>query len=536
MKNLFRTLCLLLFVSICGVSRAQVNALSSYPSCDSVVVFLDFDGHTVRGTSWNYAGPIECGPSGLNDAQITEIFNRVAEDYRPFNINVTTDSTKFLAAKPGKRMRVVITVSSSWYGSAGGVGFTGSFKWLDDSPCFVFSALLTYNIKFIAEAASHEAGHTLGLYHQAQYDANCGKITDYYGGVGTGEIGWAPIMGVGYYKNLTLWNNGPNSYGCTNYQNDLEIITSDGNGFGYRKDDHKNTYDSATVFNFTNNQFNVNGVIEKNTDLDLFRFIMPYNGRFQLDAVPYNVGTGNAGSDLDMQVSLVDAAENVLAVYNPGTLLSSIVDTTLNSGTYYVKVEGKGNLYAPDYASLGSYSLLGQLNGGAGGTLPLRRLELHGAQNGDKHQLSWLIDADEAIAQQTLEISTNGRNFVSLTEAANDARSYIYKPSSAATVLYRLNVVFENGRRNYSNVISIRENDASPRPKLVSNLITTNSIYVSSPGNFNYALIDFGGKTIATGQLVNGINVIEAGQLPRAMYVIRFYGNNQQWTDKILRQ
>jgi hypothetical protein len=237
-----------------------------------------------------------------------------------------------------------------------------------------------------------------------------------------------------------------------------------------------------------------------------------------------------------MQVTLMDASENILSVYNPGTLLSSLVDTTLNSGTYYVKVEGKGNLYAPNYASLGSYSLLGQLNGGSGGTLPLRRLELHGAQNGDKHQLSWLVDADEAIAQQILEISTDGRNFVSLTEPTADTRSYIYRHSSAATVLYRLNVMFENGRRNYSNIIAIRENDASPRPKLVSNLITTNSIYVSSPGNFNYSLIDFGGKTIVTGQLVNGINVIEAGQLARGMFVIRFYGNNQQWTDKLLRQ
>lgn len=535
MKILFRSLCLLLFVSIHGASNAQVPALSSYPSA-AAVIFLDFDGHTVNGTSWNYAGPITCGPSGLNSDQITEIFNRVAEDYRPFNINITTDSTVFLAAPLGQRIRVVITVSSSWYGSAGGVGFTGSFKWVDDSPCFVFSALLTYNIKFIAEAASHEAGHTLGLYHQAYYDANCVKVTDYYAGVGSGEIGWAPIMGVGYYKNLTLWNNGPNSYGCNNYINELDVITSATNGFGYRTDDHSNTFAGATLFNFTNNKFNVNGVIEKNSDQDIFRFAMPYTGEFQLDAVPYNVGTGNSGSDLDLQVTLLDASQNILSVYNPGTLLSSLVDTTLSAGTYYVKVEGKGNLYAPNYASLGSYSLQGQLIGNGTGALPLRRLELHGAQNGDKHQFGWLIDADEAIAEQTLEISTDGRTFTPLVEPSNDTRSYIYRPSTTATVQYRLNVVFDNGRRNYSNIITVRENDASPRPKLVSNLITNNTIHVSSPGNFNYTLIDFSGKTIASGQLVNGINVIDAGVLIRGMYVVRYYGNNQQWTDKLLRQ
>ena len=176
-----------------GNANAQVPVYSSYPSA-SAVIFLDFDGHTVDGTSWNYNGPIVCGASGLNNTQITEIFNRVAEDYRPFNINITTDSTKFLAAPANKRMRVIITVSSSWYGSAGGVAFIGSFTWGDDSPCFVFSALLNYNAKYVAEAASHEAGHTLGMYHQSSYDANCAKTTDYNAGIGK----WRNRLGAHY--------------------------------------------------------------------------------------------------------------------------------------------------------------------------------------------------------------------------------------------------------------------------------------------------------------------------------------------------
>lgn len=535
MKNLFRSLCLLCSVCFYGLTHAQVPVLSSYPAASSVI-FLDFDGHTVAGTSWNYTTPIVCGAAGLNNQQITEIFNRVAEDYRPFNLNITTDSTKFLAAPVNRRMRVVITVSSSWYGSAGGVAYTGSFTWGDDTPCFVFSALLGYNVKYVSEATAHEAGHTLGMYHQAYYDANCAKITDYYSGVGSGEIGWAPIMGVGYYKNFTLWNNGPNSYGCTNYQNDLEIITSAFNGFGYRTDDHSNLFTAATLFTFANNEFNVNGVIERNTDQDLFRFTMPYDGQFQLDAVPYNVGTGNAGSDLDMQVTLYDAFQSPLSVYNPGTLLSSLVDTTLNAGTYYLKVEGKGNLYAPAYASLGSYSLLSRFNGG-GTTLPLRRLELSGAVNGDKHQLSWIIDADEEVVQQTLEVATDGRNFVALSETGIDARSYIYRPAQQTGVFqYRLNAAFANGRRNYSNIVTIRENESGQKPKLISNLINSNTITMSSPGNYWYTIIDLNGRTIASGKLINGINKVDASGMLRGMYVVKFSGNNQQWTDKILRQ
>ena len=244
---------------------AQTPIYSSNPAA-SAVLFLDFDGHTVAGTSWNVSGPIVCGPSNLDATKITQIFNRVAEDYRPFNINVTTDSAKYWSAPANRRMRAVLTITSDWYGSAGGVAYTNSFKWGDNTPCFVFTALLNYNSKNIAEAASHELGHTLGLRHQSSYDANCVKTAEYNSGVGSGEIGWAPIMGVGYYRNFTVWHNGPNPYGCSTVQSDLDILSSTangGNGFGYRADDYANTLNQAPTLSFNNNQFSVNGIIEQ---------------------------------------------------------------------------------------------------------------------------------------------------------------------------------------------------------------------------------------------------------------------------------
>ncbi len=514
-------------------ASAQVPVLNSYPSARAAI-FLDFDGHTVQGTSWNYNGPIYCGASGLTSGQITEIFNRVAEDYRPFNVNITTDSAKYLSAPLTQRVRVLVTVSNSWYGSgAGGVSFVGSFTWGDDSPAFVFSALLGYNEKNIAEAISHEAGHTLGLYHQSQYDGSCNKVSDYHAGQGDGEIGWAPIMGVGYYRNFTLWHNGPNSYGCSNYQSDLDIITSATNGFGYRTDDHGNTFTASTTASFTNNQFNVSGVIERSTDQDFFKFIMPTPGRFRLDAVPYNVGSGNAGSDLDMQVTLYAASQATLDVYNPGALLNSVVDTTLNAGTYYLKVEGRGNLYAPAYASLGSYALQARIE--ASNPLPLRTLELSGTLQGDKHQLGWLIDADEQVVKQEIEVSTDARNFVLLAAPSPDSRSYIYRPAVAGTARYRLKVLFDNGREYYSNVITIRHDGAIAGPRLVSNVITGSEIRVSSPGNFSYQVFDYSGKTVAKGSLVAGTSNIPVTQAGSGLYIIRFSNNDNQWTDKLLK-
>ncbi|MGB3006862.1 MAG: T9SS type A sorting domain-containing protein [Chitinophagaceae bacterium] len=531
MKHFFRFCLLLTAVVSLSVTYAQVPKLSSNPSA-SAVIFLDFDGHTVDGTSWNYAGPIVCGASGLNNTQITTVFNRIAEDYRPFEVNITTDSSKFLAAPINKRIRVIATVSSEWYGSAGGVAFVGSFTWGDDTPCFVFSALLNYNIKNISEAIAHEAGHTLSLYHQASYDANCVKTSDYNYGQGSGEIGWAPIMGVGYYQNLTLWNNGPNSYGCTNLQTDLSIITSN-NGFGFRTDDFAGTFTAAVNTPFVSNQFTVNGIVSQNTDQDMIKFTIPSSGRFQLNAIPYNVGTGNAGSDLDLQVTLYKSDQAQLNVYNPGTLLNSVIDTILNPGTYYLKAEGKGNIYAPNYASLGSYSLQGTF--GAGATLPLRQLKLNGQLIGDKHQLNWIIEADEQVTEQILEMSTDGINFRPVTQPATDSRSFYYKPVVSAAVQYRLNVTFDNGRQYYSNIITIRQ-FAAPKPQLVSNIISNGTIAVKSPGTYSYMLYDLSGKTVRKGQLTNGYNTIITGGITGGMYVIRFGNQSDQWTEKLILQ
>jgi hypothetical protein len=509
--------------------KAQVPIYSSYPSA-TAVLFLDFDGQWIVNTAWNTSGPFYCGDSKLNSTQITEVFNRVAEDYRPFNINVTTDSTKYNTAPATSRMRIVITDSSAWYGSAGGVSYVGSFTWGDGSPAFVFSVLLGLNTKQIGEAAAHEAGHTFGLYHQSVYDGSCNKLNEYNYGTGSGEIGWAPIMGVGYYENMTLWNNGPNSLGCSSIQSDLSVITT-GNGFTYRPDDYPASFAGAFPLTISGNQFNINGVIEQNTDQDMFKFTLASSQHFNLSAVPYNVGTGDAGSDLDMAVSLYNNSQTLLNVFNPSLLLSSSIDTNLAAGTYYLKVEGKGNVYAPAYASLGSYSMLGTMST----VLPLHRLELHGSVVNDQHELTWLIDADEPVTKIIVEKSTDGRTFTPLTDAAVSARTYGYTPLDAGAVQYRLNVSFGD-KQYYSNTITLRSHLTNIKPSLVSTLVSGNTVGVSSPGNFDYAIFDLHGSVIASGKLVNGYNAVSAGITSSGLYLIRYSNETGSWNDKFVKQ
>jgi hypothetical protein len=358
MKTMIRPI--LIHALLCGgPAPAQVPLHNSLPSA-SAVIYLDFDGHTVTGTSFNWNGPIYCAASALDPQQITEVFHRMAEDYRPFDLNITTDSLKFLAAPVNRRLRVIFTTSSAWYGNAGGVSMVNSFTYGDDTPAFVFTSLLGNQTRYVGEAASHEAGHALGLYHQVLYDSSCVQVNEYNPGTGSGEIGWAPIMGVAYYRNMTVWHNGPNFSGCISSQDELSVITTQ-NGFGYRPDDHSSDFRQAKNINLNNGGFIIDGIIEKTDDEDYFRLHLQQDGGFSILAIPFNLGENNYGSNLDLQVSLFNRNKELLATYNPGFSLSTIVDTFLLSDFYYLKVEGRGNLYAPDYASLGSYRLQGGL-------------------------------------------------------------------------------------------------------------------------------------------------------------------------------
>ncbi|RYY66044.1 MAG: hypothetical protein EOO12_05300 [Chitinophagaceae bacterium] len=528
MRPLILSCCLLLTL----FATAQTPpAWSSYDAA-APVIFLDFDGHTVNGTQWNLTGPIVCGPANISLEQQTEIFNRIAEDYRPFQINVTTDSTRYWSAPPKQRMRVVFTVTNGWYGnSVGGVSYIGSFSWGDNTPAFVFTALLNYNTKWLSEAGAHEAGHTFGLRHQASYNTSCGKITDYNQGTGTGEIGWAPIMGVGYYRNMTTWNLGPTNQGCSNQQSDVDIITKAVNGITFRPDDVPDSRELIRSAVSNADTFYVQGVIERSSDRDLFRFAMAQTGRFRLDAIPFNLGAGNVGSNLDILVQLLDTDGNPLGSYNPAPLLNSVIDTLLPAGTYYLSIDGKGNQFAPEYGSLGSYALRGSTMPLT--VLPLRSLRLQGRAGAGRHNLSWGIDADEAVLRQELEVSGDGRNFRALAEPGAAERAYSY--GATERLQYRLHVTFDNGRSYYSNTVLIAPAASDGHPRLLQNLVRGGALTVQATTETKYQVGNSLGQLLDRGTLPAGGSTLSLPSLPAGTYWIRFWAGGEVFLEKFIQ-
>jgi hypothetical protein len=82
---------------------AMVPLLSSRPAA-TAVVYLDFDGEVVTDPEWNNGNTSVAAPSMLSSAQILEVWNRVKEDYAPFNIDVTTDPSRYANAPVGRRV------------------------------------------------------------------------------------------------------------------------------------------------------------------------------------------------------------------------------------------------------------------------------------------------------------------------------------------------------------------------------------------------------------------------------------------------
>lgn len=334
-----------------GSSPAGLPVLSSRLGAKATL-YLDFNGHVESrwGERTNLITPAYDidGNFAIFSAQeaanIREIWNRVAEDYAPFNINVTTVQPGSFADRAAVRM-VIGGNYSDWFGSsAGGVAYVGGFYNGASNVGYVFEdALGNGNAKYVAEATSHEAGHLFGLSHQAEWNGST-QVTEY--NAGTASL--APIMGVGYYSDRTTWTAGSTTAGPSSRQDDLSILAGASNGFGYVADDHGNTTALASLMPVSGSTSSLSGLIGKNDDRDVFKFSTGGgNVSFTLDAAA-------VGANLDGALDLLNSAGTVLTTANAAAAHGATLARTLAAGTYYIVVRSSGG-----YGNLGQYKLRG---------------------------------------------------------------------------------------------------------------------------------------------------------------------------------
>ncbi|MGA0134834.1 MAG: PKD domain-containing protein, partial [Opitutales bacterium] len=357
------------FTEVASFPNSQTFSLHSRPGA-RLVIYLDFTGHTTSNTPWNSPGTsfttppytIDADTSTFNDqehAAIQSVWRRMAEDYAPYDVDVTTE-------EPDESLLLRSSGSDTQYGmrvlfgpdqmatGAGGVAFVGSFdsvRGSDPIPCFVFAEQGQSSVKFMSEAGSHEVGHTVGLFHDGLNDG-----TTYYSGHGTGALSWAPIMGVGYSKSVVQWSKG--EYANANQkQDDLAVIAT---YIPFAADDHGDT--PAAASELPDNVLDAGGIIRRGGDLDLIKIGC---GR---GALSISSKVSNQSPNLRMVLELLDDAGTVLATRTAAGTSGNMAPADLNytittKGIYYLRVSGIGSGDADtgytDYASAGRYGMTG---------------------------------------------------------------------------------------------------------------------------------------------------------------------------------
>ena len=373
------------------LSLVETFALHSKPGA-SRTVFIDMDGREVTGTIWNAnagADPLIMRPydsdgdessftqTELN--QIAETWRRIAEDFAPFDVDVTTEDPGQFGPNVGV---LLITEKTDVNGNViyncgcGGVAYVnvwGRSNFEYYQPALVFTEGVGTGAHNMSEAGSHEVGHNLGLSH----DGN--DVRGYYTGHGEGNVSWAPIMGVGYYEEVTQWSKGE-YLNANQTQDDMAIITDK---LSAGADDHGDTRAQATPLNITSGSvvatspvidpFNSSpdnkGIIETRDDLDVFSFDSG-SGTVDLTITPgwFEVfaSSNNRGMNIDIQATLFDATGTVITSSNPLDDTFAQITANVPAGTYYLEIDGVG-LGDPlgtgytDYGSLGNYFINGSV-------------------------------------------------------------------------------------------------------------------------------------------------------------------------------
>lgn len=339
-------------------------------------IYLNFVGATLSNNAW-VSGSVAASPFSMDaDVQnfsseersrIQKIWQRVAEDFAPFDVDVTTEApaaealTRSSSSDDVYGTTVLITNSTGVYNcSCGGVAYIGVFDNVGDyyKPALVFYNQLYSDEKYVAEAISHEAGHNLGLFHDGT------SSQGYYAGHGSGATGWAPIMGVGYYQPVVQWSKG--EYADANNTED-DFVTMASNGLNTRADDHGDSLEAASTLTTTTNSaggqtLSATGIISTSTDQDVFAVTVEAGQTLKLRVLP-----DTASPNLDVAVKLLDANGVVKAKSQPkGSLGTQLQLTPTVGGTYFLTVTGSsfGDPAATGYSrygSLGQYRVSGSI-------------------------------------------------------------------------------------------------------------------------------------------------------------------------------
>lgn len=370
---------------------AQTFQLHSKPDALKTI-YLNFQGASLAADEHFLVSLLDPGGMGIDvppfsidsdpafsDAErrlVQEIWQRVAEDFAPFDVDVTTEQpaqdriSRSNSQDQTYGMDVLMTLSSeAWiFADIAGISSLGSFFTAGSEgdslkPAFVFYTTGAINAQTLANATSREIGTTLGLRPDVQ---GCNGVP--YAGQGNSPVnGWAPIMGELSERPLRQFDKGEYANpgvcgeGQVPPQDDFQVIT--GAGLSLRSDDAGNTTSTAVWLPVASSggrsAVSFSGVIASAQDADVF-YLDAAAGILDVTASP-----GPMGPNADLVLSLRDSAGNILQESKPLQNLSAAINVTVTApGRYFLEVKGGGEgdpllTGYSSYGSVGAYALAG---------------------------------------------------------------------------------------------------------------------------------------------------------------------------------
>lgn len=179
-----------------------------------------------------------------------------------------------------------------------------------------------------------------------------------------------------------------------------------------------------------------------------------------------------------------------------------------------------------------------------GGPLPVRFIQLGATKQVGAVKLSWTTGQETNTKEFVVERSTDGVNYKSLGSVAARGNSaaptdygYTDAQPAAGTNFYRLKPVDNDNRFEYSNIVKINFAKAftvwlSPNP--ANDYVTVNLSGTQQPVSLQ--LVNAGGKVMKSVIVRNGLNRVALDGLSKGLYVARFTGLNDSYTEKLIIQ